>query len=247
MVSEMIDIPLAERIMSQISIGAMIEIELDGVKHTRKVVEKTLYGLTVQGPTNKLYLSVENTTLYRKANVMSRIPASEATGARRGRPRKVQPTGPQAPPETPENRHLPPGYTGPDPFKPKGQAAQPPAGNGATPSWASAVHRPGESLTDTADVAQGITHGEPDIGWAMNAFDATLERFREDISTLMQTVANAAPEPETAEPLREKPPTCADCEHSNLPANKCEHWNVTPPMQVICNASECPAFSALPF
>jgi hypothetical protein len=222
---KMIDVEIAKEVISAVNIGDMVEINLESGAASRKVLSKSAYSLTVQGPTNRLTVPVEFTTLYRKVEEQMRMnPDTAAPGQTRrpGRPRKS--AEPMAAPEHP--------------------LAGSPAAS-PTPSMPPALAMPGWPPPPPAPEppqkpAQAAAPGEDQdtLAWAQAAVDDALSQFAEDLKTILQTVADDRPEPEPPLPTPQQKSTCAACHHVDLPNDICGLFRVKPPIEVIADASE---------
>lgn len=121
-VIKLIDIDAAVEAMSHINVGDTITLTLDSAEVQRKVIDKTLYSVTLQGPTNKLTVPVEFTAFYKEA--VMRMPTATDEPKKPGRPRKAASAAPVEQPQPPQptqapafvsstgvaHQYLPPGY-----------------------------------------------------------------------------------------------------------------------------------------
>ncbi len=230
----MIDIEAASAAMSQINVGDMVTIEADGVTRELRVKAKSLYNVTVQGPTNTISYPVEFTAIYRKELEM-RIGA-DAVAATRGRPRKNAPTGPQAPRveeadvATAEAKWTPPRADT------QTVTASPPATPGAGPSWAAPA----------APAAEPVITPELALGWFRTKVVEMQAQNLADLAKLAETLIEDMPEPAPPAPTGPllnpaMPPqrmSCLECAHMDLPNDQCGKYKLKVPVKVNVNAQE---------
>lgn len=238
----MIDIDAARTAMEQLHVGETIEYTIEGIAYNRLLLDKSAYGITVQGPTNKLTLPVELTAAYQEElEQMARSPLPPAAPARRGRPPKGENVAPVTMPSPPA--YLPPGsgYTGPVQQSP-GQFQQ------AAPDQ---PQRP--QTTMAQDVARAkaanivpIEAAEGNENWAIDAFDEALGGLRDAIGTIianLQDQVNDKPQPIEIAYHEPHLKTCYDCVNVDMDNNICGMFKVAPPMNVQCDAkTNCQSF-----
>lgn len=253
MVVQMIDIELAAKVSTLLIDGEMIDIVLDGVTHSRKLLEHVgTYGLCVQGPTNKLTIPVEMTVLYRKEiEQMARSPAIPGEAPRKvGRPAR----GPQAPVEHPRapNTWLPPGSGGVPTLAQEVANAEatfiPPGSQNppATTTIGRLVERAAEAKRREEAHEVPVQLAEGEIDWIESAMDEMIDDFRTKLSALINGLTPE--QPEVA--IMPRSVTCFDCEHVDMDGTgSCGKFKMVPPMGVIVDPkAQCPDFTlSIPF
>ena len=242
MAIKMLDVELGMKVSSSLKDGDMISIVLDGVTHERKLIEHVgHFGLCVQGPTNKLTIPVEMTTLYREGlEKMARTASIPGASRGPGRPRKAD--GPAAPVEYPGT---PPG-TPPGGWLPPGSPLGAFPGAGLTQDVATAEQSFDKSKPVEQPAAQPkelpVQLAEDDKDWLEAALDELMDDIRPRVEALiagMRTEQQA----EVAVALP-RSVTCFDCEHVDMDGTgKCGKYNIVPPMNVIVDPkAQCPDF-----
>lgn len=239
----MIDIETAEAAISRINIGDMITGRLDGETYNRKVVDKTAYSVTLQGPTNKTTVPIETTDFYQEEKAM-RVPATTGEPkAGRGRPKRATAAAPVEQQQPPANTFLPPGstYGG---TTPQGQQQQP---QGATPgdtAQAEKAARIEAGMQSQPPQQMAVQQAEADPNWAETSMEEALDTLREHFMTIFEGVVKEVKEsqPEAAPTVAVK--TCWHCVYVNKVVGNCSKFNMVPPMHVIVEPEKhCPEFS----
>lgn len=229
----MIDIALAEEVMSHTRVGDMVDVWLDDVMHTREVLDTTEYSVTLQGPTNKLTVPIEFLDAYRKQERTEqvRMPLPQK-GATRGRPVKRENVAPVEPPSLPGADSPPGGWL------PPGTLETPPAatvGQSATISFIP-VEPSGQVNTaehdDTFDPA----------AWAQETINQASADFIAAVAAVPDMIRERLTVFQAVEPAKS---TCLDCAHSNISKGWCDKFQMFPPMFVVLDAkTKCADFTA---
>lgn len=239
----MMDVEAAKAAMSQINVGDMVTGALDGVPYTRKVVDKTAYSVTLQGPTNKITVPVETTDFYQQEIAM-RVPANTAEPkAGRGRPKRVASAAPVEQPQPPQaNTFLPPGSSYGGTVAPP-VALQPQGGLAADVERAEKAARIEAGMTANPPQQMTIQQAENDPNWAETSMEEAFDTLREHFATIIEGVRKDAEEKQAeAAPVAAKK-TCWQCVYVNQVVGNCSKFNMVPPMHVIVEPEKhCPEF-----
>lgn len=228
---DMIDIPLADKVRDSISPGDEVEFITgpDKKLFLFKVLEIKPYSFIVTsshlgGAVQKLELPISKTVHY-----ITEIEAMRM---------KAPPEGAATPATS-------------APAKPRGRPpANPPATTLPAPvGWQGPTLAAGVN----AALAAQQPEAEPDYNdpqWIETALNDACLDFADQIKTIMQGIIavaqNATAEAEAileTSPENTAPFTCFDCMFCNIGENKCDKFNMTPPMHVIADAAtKCPDF-----
>jgi hypothetical protein len=223
----LIDPQAAAAAMARINVGDKVGLIAGhaGKSFYWTVLAKTDYGLTVQGPTNKLMLPIQNTLIYQEELDNMARSALPGTGRARGRPPiNAQSAAPVEQPGLP-----PAAMTLP-------QFNTPPATPTAAPALASDGH-PTQGASAPRNVTLQEAAGTED--WPEKALESAIDRFSEEIKIIIEGLASNA----VSDKKPEAAPTCWNCVYVDQINVKCGKFNIVPPMNVICNpAQHCPDF-----
>lgn len=257
----MIDIEAAQAAMARISVGDVIDVILDGVTRSLKVVDLTSYSVTLQGPTNRIGVPIEATQFY-KDEITMRVPATTSDKPKKaGRPPKGTP--PEHPKQQQPADDTPPGgwlapsdHTPASPGVGSFQMEQPPTPPVTAPmqpvqqpvQQAPAVVAPVKATQPATPPRQvTIQEAEGDPNWIETALDEGLDVVRELFSTLIEGVKRQSATGElpatTKAPMdRAYPPTCWNCVYVNKTVGNCSKFGTVPMHVIVDPKAHCEAF-----
>lgn len=251
----MMDIEACKAASEQIIVGETTSGVLDGVAFDWMVLDKTIFSVKLQGPTNRLTVPIEYTNAY-KGIISMRVPVPAADGAappkRAGRPPKATSAAPVDMPSPPVNPYLPPGYTGPS----MGSMVQAGPGVGTfqvvAPSQPAAAQPTPTVPVQAVSVPSRVMTIEEASGqddWPERSFDEAMATMQEHFMVILQGVRKEAVEMTNAAATVSNdamPPrrlTCFDCVYFDNAAWMCSKFSQVPPLHVVATAvASCSEF-----
>lgn len=199
------------------------------------VIVKGAFGLRIELSIAKceLYITAleEKQTMQATTTTRMQLPADAKPKATRGRPSKGSPEK-----ATQTAAALPPQ----NPFAQAGPEATPSNNGGFGFTVPASTYQPQQIPQQPQQMP--IAQAEGDKDWIDKAISEAVSGFQAELTVICKSIYNSVEVSDKEEP-EEKQHTCLQCVFINIAENKCDKFQITPPLFVIAEAKkQCTAY-----